>query len=69
MAYMVNQSEMRSIFNKLTPQNQAKLTVHARQIDKSQRGEKDEKARFNDGNTGLIAGIRNRDNIRPNGNS
>jgi hypothetical protein len=66
---MVNESEMRGIFRELNLQNQANLTFNARQFHIIHKEKKNEKACFNDRNTDLYAGIRDRDGTRPNGDS
>ena len=62
---MGNEAEMREIFRELSPQNQADLTIHARQFHILQKEKKNEKALVYDGDTGLYASIR--DKNRPNG--
>jgi len=57
---MNNEAEMREIFRELNHQNQANLTIHARQFHIIQKGKKNGKAFVNEGNSGLYAGIRNK---------
>ena len=65
---MKNETEMRKIFKELSPQNQANLTIHARQFHIVQKGKKNEKALINDGNNGLYVERRDK-GTRPNGES
>jgi len=64
--YMVDKSEMREIFKELSPQNQAKLTVRARQFYIVREDKKDGKEFFYNGNNVLYSGIRNKNNTRIN---
>jgi hypothetical protein len=66
---MNDEAEMREIFRELSPQNQANLTIHARQFHIIQKEKKNEKALVYDGNIGLYAGIRDRNSTRPNSDS
>ena len=66
---MKNETEMREIFRKLSLQNQANLTIHARQFQNIQKGGKNEKQLINGGNIGLNAGIRDKNGVRLNGES
>jgi len=66
---MVNEVEMREVFSELSLQNQANLTIHARQLNIIQKEKKNEKKLANDRNTGLYAGIRDKNGTRPNGES
>ena len=66
---MNNETEMREIFRELSPQNQANLTIHARQIQIIQKEKKNEKALVNDMDIGLYAGIRDINGAHLNGES
>jgi len=57
---ITDETEMREIFRELSPQNQANLTIHARQFQIIQEGKKNEKKLIYDENIGLNAGIRDK---------
>jgi len=65
---MNNETEMREIFRELSLQNQANLTIHARQFQIIREGG-NEKELVNDWNTGLYAGIRDKNGAGLNGES
>ena len=65
---MNNETEMREIFRELSPQNQANLTVHARQFHIIQKEAKNEDMFAYDGNS-VYAGIRDKTGVRLNGES
>ena len=64
-----NEVEMREIFRELSPQNQADLTIHARQFHTIQKKRKYEKTLVNDEDIGLYAGLRDKNDTRLNGES
>ena len=65
---MVDEFEIREIFNELSSQNQMKLITQARQFHNIQKEKKNEKTVFN-GDIGLRADIRGKRSICPDSDS